>query len=86
MNVKLQFVTREVAGDVLLVPVGKTSLDLNGMLTLNELGAELWKRIPEAKDEEALADSIIEDYDVTPEQARADVHEFLEKLRELGIL
>ena len=86
MNVKLQFVTREVAGDVLLVPVGKTSLDLNGMLTLNELGAELWKRIPEAKDEEALADSIIEDYDVTPEQARADVHEFLEKLRDLGIL
>ncbi len=86
MNVKLQFVTREVAGDVLLVPVGKTSLDLNGMLTLNELGAELWKRIPEARDEEALADSIIEDYDVTPEQARADVHEFLEKLRELGIL
>lgn len=86
MNVKLQFVTREVAGDVLLVPVGKTSLDLNGMLTLNELGAELWNRIPQAESEEELAAGIAADYDVTPEQARADVHEFLEKLRELGIL
>ena len=41
MNVKLDFVLREIAGETLLVPAGKTALDLNGMLTLNETGAAL---------------------------------------------
>ena len=43
MNVKLDFVLREIAGETLLVPAGKTALDLNGMLTLNETGAALWR-------------------------------------------
>ena len=48
MNVKLDFVLREIAGETLLVPAGKTALDLNGMLTLNETGAALWRMLPEA--------------------------------------
>ena len=54
MNVKLDFVLREIAGETLLVPAGKTALDLNGMLTLNETGAALWRMLPEAADAEAL--------------------------------
>ena len=50
MNVKLDFVLREIAGETLLVPAGKTALDLNGMLTLNETGAALWRMLPEAAD------------------------------------
>ena len=86
MKVKLEFVAREIAGETLLVPVGKTALELNGMLTLNELGAELWKRIPDCASEEELVQGIVADYDVEPERARADVAEFLNKLRSLGIL
>lgn len=86
MKIKLQFVTREIAGDTLLVPVGKTSLDLNGMLTLNELGAEIWKMLPEAADEEAVVQRILAEYDVSEDIVRTDVHEFLKKLRNLGIL
>lgn len=86
MDVKLQFVTREIAGDILLVPVGKTALDLNGILTLNELGAEIWKMLPEAEDEEWIVRKIVAEYEAEPEQVREDVHAFLEKLRSLGII
>lgn len=86
MKVKLEFVTREIAGDTLLVPVGKTSLDLNGMLTLNELGAEIWQLLPDAADEEAIVQSILQKYDASEDTVRADVHEFLEKLHNLGII
>lgn len=86
MKIKLEFVTREVAGDTLLVPVGKTALELNGMLTLNELGAFLWARLPEAEDQEALVQAVLAEYAVEPEQARADVEQFLQKLASLGIL
>ena len=48
MELKREFVLREIAGDTLLIPTGRTALDLNGMLTLNELGAEIWRLLPQA--------------------------------------
>jgi hypothetical protein len=86
MNVKLEFILRDIAGDLLLVPAGKAALDLNGMLTLNEVGAEIWKRLPEAEDEEALVQALLQEYEVEEEVLRADVREFLDSLRQLGIL
>ncbi len=86
MKIKLEFVTREVAGDTLLVPVGKTSLDLNGMLTLNELGAKIWALLPDAEDENAIVQKILLEYDAQEDVVRADVQEFLQKLRDLGII
>ena len=98
MNVKLDFVLREIAGETLLVPAGKTALDLNGMLTLNETGAalwrimnrdfsDLWRMLPEAADAEALTQGLLQEFEGAPaEQVRADVEEFLARLRELGIV
>lgn len=86
MKIKLEFVLREIAGDILLVPAGKTALDLNGMLTLNEVGAEIWKMLPEVENEEEIVARLVQDYDADPAQVREDVAEFISHLRELGIL
>ena len=86
MKKKLEFVLREIAGDLLLVPTGKTALDLNGMLTLNEVGGEIWKMLDDVDSEEEIVDRLLEDYDVQREELQQDVREFLERLRELGIL
>jgi len=86
MNVKREFVLREIAGDLLLVPTGKTALDLNGMLTLNEVGAEIWRMLPEVKDEEEIVQRLLRDYEATAEEVRGDVSAFLDRLRELHII
>lgn len=86
MKKKLDFVLREIAGDLLLVPTGKTALDLNGMLTLNEVGGEIWKMLDDVDSEEEIVDRLLEDYDVQREELQQDVREFLDRLRELGIL
>lgn len=86
MKIKLEFVLREIAGDMLLVPAGKTALDLNGMLTLNEVGGQIWKMLPEVENEEEIVERLLKDYDAEPAQVREDVSEFLERLRGLGIL
>ena len=86
MKNKREFILREIAGDILLVPAGKTALDLNGMLTLNEVGADIWKMLPEVETEEEIVARILQDYDAEPAQVRKDVSEFLERLRELEIL
>lgn len=86
MKIKLEFVLRDIAGDLLLVPAGKAALDLNGMLTLNEVGAEIWHMLPEVEDEEELIARLLNIYDVEEDVLRKDVADFLDSLRKLGII
>lgn len=77
---------REVGGDTILVPVGKTVYDASGLFVLNELGAFIWKQIPEAENEEEICNAVLEMYDVTREEVSQDVAKFLEKLKEMNII
>lgn len=86
MKIKKELVKRDVAGDTILVPVGKTVYDSNGLFILNELGSFLWDRLEKAESEQELLDAILEEYEVPREVAQADLKEFLDRLRELGIL
>ena len=86
MKIKKELVKRDVAGDIILVPVGKTVYDSNGLFVLNELGEFLWDRLEAAGSEEALLRAVLEEYEVTEEIAREDIRKFLARLRELGIL
>ena len=86
MKIKKELVKRDVAGDTILVPVGKTVYESNGLFILNDLGAFLWDRLPEAEGEEALIQAVLEEYEVAEEVAAQDIKEFLDKLRELGIV
>jgi len=82
----MDFVLRDIAGDLLLIPAGKAALDLNGMLTLNEVGGEIWRLLPEVKDEEELVRRLLDLYEVEETELRKDVADFLDSLRKLGIL
>lgn len=86
MTIRKQLVKREIAGDVILVPVGDASLTLQGLLTLNETGELLWDMLPNAADEAALVHALTEAYEVDEATAQADVRAFMARLRELEIL
>ena len=86
MKIKKELIKREIAGDTILVPVGKTVYDSNGLFVLNELGAFIWEMLPKMETEAEICETILAEYEVTPEEAAKDVEEFLQKLRELGIL
>lgn len=86
MNIRKQLVKRTIAGDVILVPVGDASLELKGLLTLNETGERLWDLLPQCDTEEALVQQMLGEYEVDETTLRADVGEFLASLRQLDIL
>ena len=86
MKIKKELVKRDIAGDTILVPVGKTVYDSNGLFILNELGAFLWDRLETAQSEEELLGLILDEYEVPEAVAAKDLHTFLDKLREMGIL
>ena len=86
MKIKKELIKREIAGDTILVPVGQAVYDSNGLFMLNELGAFLWDRLPQAEDEEDLLRAILAEYEVEEATARADLARFLDKLRDMGLL
>lgn len=49
MKIKKELIKREIAGDCILVPVGKSTLESNGLFALNELGAFIWDILPGAE-------------------------------------
>ena len=86
MQIKKELIKREIAGDTILVPVGKTVYESNGLFALNELGAFIWNLLPEVETEEEICRAVLAEYEVSQEEAAQDVAQFLEKLRELNIL
>ena len=86
MIIKKELIKREIAGDTILVPVGKTVLDSNGLFVLNELGAFIWDLLPEVEDEDAICKAILAEYEVSAEKAAQDVAEFMTMLRKMEII
>ena len=86
MKIKDGFILREVAGNYIVVAVGEAVKNFNGVINLNETGAFLWKILEKGGDEESLTASLLEEYDVQEEIAKADVKAFIEKLTEAGLV
>lgn len=86
MKVKENFELRRVAGSYVVLSVADAAVDFNGMLTLNESGVILWKRLMEGCTREDLATALTDEYEVSLEQALVDVDEFLGKLDRAGCI
>ena len=86
MTIKKQLVKRNIAGDVILVPVGDSSLTLKGLTTLNETAEFIWDRLADAADTAELAAAMCEEYDIDAATAKNDVDEILAQFRELEII
>lgn len=86
MKIKKDFILRKVADSYVVVPVGKLTLDFNGIINLNETGAFLFGLLQEGAEKEDLIQKMLEEYDVTPEKAAADIDVFLKKAEEADVL
>lgn len=86
MIIKKELIKREIAGDVILVPVGKSVYDANGLFVLNELAAFIWDLLPNVDTEAEITKAVLEAYDVSEETATQDVADFLGKLKQMNVL
>lgn len=79
-------VTRDIAGETIVVPVRNNVGDLDSIYTLNELGTLVWQLIDGKNNVTQIVDAICSAYDVTPEEAETDVLEFLKSLETGGLI
>lgn len=86
MKIKNGFMARQIVGEWVVIPVGERVADFNGIITLNETAVFIWQRLEQGIEKEALLNALTEEFDVSPEEAAADLEEFLTGLRSNGIL
>lgn len=76
---------RLVAGEYLLVPIRKGLADLQAVFCLTGIGQHVWERLDGVTTLDAIIASVVERYQVTPEEARGDITAFLARLTEAGL-
>ncbi len=81
-----ELVTREVAGERIIVPIKGHVGDLEGVYTLNELGATIWQLINGQTTAREFAEAVRNEYDVGDAEAEKDVVDFLSSLEDAGLI
>ncbi len=86
MKTKSDFILQEVAGSFVIMPTGAAAVNFNGMMTVNEVGALLWKKLSGGATEEELVAAVLSEYDVAEDVAKRDVHAFIGEMERAGVL
>ncbi|MGN1328295.1 MAG: PqqD family protein [Eubacterium sp.] len=86
MRIKKGFAKREIAGSNIVVPVGKNSIEFNGMITLNDSGSFFWDCLCKDTTIEEVVKKVTAEYDVDAERAKKDVEAFVKMLDDNNLL
>ena len=81
-----EFVVRQVMDNIVAIPVGQTALQLNGMILLNDVSKTIWDCLEQGTSLEGIVKAVTDAFDVSDEEARADISEFCDKLRKMQLL
>lgn len=86
MKLRGEFVVRQVMDNTVVIPVGQTALRLNGMILLNDVSKIIWECLEQGTDVERIVTAVTDAFDVSADEARADILEFCDKLRKMQFL
>ena len=86
MKIKDNYILKNVVGTWSVFPLGEAVLNLTGILTLNDTGHMLWQMLEGGSTKEDMTSRLVSEYDVSYDEAFADVSEFVDKLAEVGCL
>jgi len=75
-----RMVGRRIGDEYVLVPLAGRGADLDSILNLNRVAAFVWEQLDGSRTGTALADALVERFEVERERAEADVLELLETL------
>jgi hypothetical protein len=80
------FVFRRIEDETILVPIKDNVGDMGSIYNLNEMGAFVWEQLDGEQNLETIKAKIIDEYEVSPREAEADLSEFVTDLIEIEAL
>lgn len=86
MKIKDGYLLHDIAGNYVVIGVLQNVVNMNGLMTVNEVGAFLWHKLEDGATEEELLTAILNEYEIDEETAKKDIKDFLAKLDQHKIL
>lgn len=83
-SIRQGYVVREIAGEFIAVPVD-SSCGTN-IIILNPVSKFLWEELRGEKSFDELLDAMLKNYEVSKEEAEADLKDFIMQLIENGLM
>mgnify|MGYP001101787453 CR=1 FL=1 len=80
---KDSIVSRKIADEFILVPISQNVADLQNIYSLNEVAARIWELIDGKMRVKKIRDKIVEEFEVTSEEAEKDLLEYLQQLEKI---
>ncbi len=77
MKVKEGFMLREIAGSWVVVPLGARVVEFNGLISLTETSAFIWRLLEQGHSTDEILKRVLSEYDIDEETARKDMDEFI---------
>ncbi len=71
------FVFRRIEDETILVPIKDNVGDMGSIYSLNEIGAFIWEHLDGDRRLNTIMELILDEYDVSTNQAELDVNEFI---------
>lgn len=86
MKLKKEIVLGNVDGNNFAIATGKLSKKIKGIMNSNPSGAYIFELLKTEQTEDSIVEAMFEKYDAPEDVIRADVKEFIAKIKEIGVL
>lgn len=86
MKIKPGFIIKTIGLRYMVLPIDAQALHFNGIMTLNKSGKRLFEALETEQTLESLTQLLMDHYEVSFEDARKDVIQFVETLKEKDLL
>ena len=75
-------VSRQIEGELIIVPVRRGFGDMNSLYTLNPVGSVLWEFMAQEHSVPEMVKRVCDEFEVTSSQAKNDIQAFLDSMLE----
>ena len=87
MKTKKGFRLRNICGENVIVAEGIENIDFSRIISMNESAAYLWNKVQSIDfTANTLIDLLLEEYEVSREDAAQDVYQLIEQWQKAGIV
>lgn len=78
----LDVVSRQIEGELIIVPVRRGVGDMNSLYTLNPVGSVLWEFMAQEHSLPEMVKRVCDEFEVSATQAKKDIESFLDSMLE----
>lgn len=86
MKIKDGYILKKVAGENIVIATGEARLSFNGIITFNEVGAEVFTRLDGTRSINQIVDEIALLYNAPKDVIEKDINKLIEKMRNHGLI